>query len=222
MDGVADLGGMQGFGAVSRPEPEPVFSERWEARAFALGLLSMRTSGTNLDSFRHALDRQHVLDYFADGYFGRWCHAAETLLVDSAILAPGAVEARTRNLMGQQVPEPAIPAPSKPDYKPTAAGSLRPVDVAPGFAVGQPVRVRDAHPPRHTRMPRYVRGRRGVIERIQPSALLPDTHATFEGENPQHVYAVSFDSTELWGPDAERFTLIIDLWESYLQEAPNE
>jgi nitrile hydratase len=64
-----------------------------------------------------------------------------------------------------------------------------------------------------------VRGRRGVITRIQPSALLPDTHATFEGENAQHVYAVSFDSTELWGPDAERFTLTIDLWDSYLEAA---
>jgi nitrile hydratase subunit beta len=219
MDGVADLGGMQGFGAVNRPEPEPVFSERWEARAFALGLLSMRTSGTNLDSFRHALDRQAVLDYFADGYFGRWCHAAETLLVDSAILAPGAVEARTRNLMGQQVAEPPIPTPNKPDYKPTAAGSLRPIDDAPAFAVGQRVRARDLHPLRHTRLVRYVRGRRGVVERIEPSALLPDTHAIFEGENPQHVYAVSFDSTELWGPDAERFTLTIDLWESYLEES---
>jgi nitrile hydratase subunit beta len=219
MDGVADLGGMQGFGAVKRPEPEPVFAERWEARAFALGLLSMRTSGTNLDSFRHALDRQPVLDYFADGYFGRWCHAAETLLVDSAILAPGAVEARTRNLMGQQVPEPPVPEPNKPDYKPTAAGSLRAVDTPPQFAVGQQVRARDVHPPRHTRLPRYVRGRRGVITRIQPSALLPDTHATFEGENAQHVYAVSFDSTELWGPDAERFTLTIDLWDSYLEAA---
>ena len=217
MDGVADLGGMQGFGPVKRPGPEPVFSERWEARAFALGVLSMRTSGTNLDSFRHALDRQHVLDYFADGYFGRWCHAAETLLVDSAILAPGAVEARTRNLMGQQVPEPPIPEPNKPDYAPTAAGSLRPVDVAPAFTVGQRVRARDVHPPKHTRMPRYVRGRRGVVERIQPSALLPDTHATFEGENAQHVYAVRFDSSELWGPDAERFTLTIDMWETYLE-----
>ncbi len=219
MDGVADLGGMQGFGAVKRPEPEPVFSERWEARAFALGLLSMRTSGTNLDSFRHALDRQAVLDYFADGYFGRWCHAAETLLVDSAILAPGAVEARTRNLMGEQVPEPPIPEPNRPDYKPTAAGSLRAVEDPPTFAVGQRVRARDLHPPRHTRLPRYVRGRRGVVARIQPSALLPDSHATFEGENAQHVYAVSFDSTELWGPDAERFTLTIDLWESYLEVA---
>jgi nitrile hydratase beta subunit len=219
MDGIADLGGMQGWGQVKRPAVEPVFSEQWEGRAFALGLLSMRTSGTNLDSFRHALDRQSVLDYLADGYYGRWCHAAETLLVDSSILAPGAVEARTRNLRGENVEEPAWPEPNKPDYAPTAAGSLRQVDTQPAFAVGDRVRARDIHPPRHTRLVGYVRGREGVVERIQPSALLPDTNATFEGENAQHVYSVRFDSHELWGPDAESFSLNIDLWESYLEAA---
>jgi nitrile hydratase subunit beta len=219
MDGIADMGGMQGWGRVRRPGDEPVFREKWEGRAFALGVLSMRTSGTNLDSFRHALNRQQPMDYIADGYYGRWCHAAETLLIDSSIIAPGAVEARTRNLRGENVEEPAWPEPNKPDYTPTAAGSLRTVTEPPAFAVGDRVRAKDIHPTKHTRLPRYVRGREGVIERVQPSALLPDTHATFEGENAQHVYSVRFDSRELWGPDAEHFTLNIDLWESYLEAA---
>jgi nitrile hydratase subunit beta len=219
MDGIADMGGMQGWGRVQRPGDEPVFREKWEGRSFALGLLSMRTSGTNLDSFRHALDRQRPMDYIADGYYGRWCHAAETLLVDSSIIAPGAVEARARNLRGENVEEPAWPEPNKPDYAPTAAGSLREVTEPPVFAVGNRVRAKDIHPTKHTRLPRYVRGREGVIERVQPSALLPDTHATFEGENAQHVYSVRFDSHDLWGPDAEDFTLNIDLWESYLEAA---
>jgi hypothetical protein len=57
------------------------------------------------------------------------------------------------------------------------------------------------------------------VERIQPAALLPDTHAHFQGENAQHVYSVRFSSDELWGPDAEKFTLNIDLFESYLEAA---
>jgi nitrile hydratase len=219
VDGIADMGGMQGWGPVKRPGAEPVFNQRWEGRAFALGLLSMRTSGTNLDSFRHALNRQDPMNYIADGYYGRWCHAAETLLVDSSIIAPGAVEARARNLRGENVPEPDWPEPHKPDYAPTAAGSLREVADPPAFSVGDRVRTKDIHPLHHTRLARYVRRRVGVIERIQPSALLPDTHATFEGENAQHVYSVRFDSHELWGPEAEKFTLNIDLWESYLEAA---
>jgi nitrile hydratase len=57
-----------------------------------------------------------------------------------------------------------------------------------------------------------------VVEAMHPAALLPDTHAHFLGENPQHVYDVAFDSSELWGPDAESFKLHIDLYENYLEE----
>jgi len=218
VDTVADMGGMQNFGSVSlTPPDDPPFHEEWERRAFAMALLSMRLSGTNLNSFRHALDRQHPIDYFAFGYYGRWLKMAENLLTDSSIIAPGAVEARARRLRGEDVDEPPPPEPNKPDYAPTAAGSIRQVDHPPKFAVGERVRARDIHPPGHTRLTRYVRGRTGEVRMIQPAMVLPDTHAHFQGENPQYVYAVAFDSAELWGPDAEPFTLSIDLSESYLE-----
>jgi len=219
MDGIADIGGMQGWGTTRMPEPEPVFAHEWEGRAFALALLSMRTSGTNLDAFRHALERLHPVDYLVDGYYGRWLHAAELLLVDSSVISADAVEARARNLRGEKVPEPDWPEPNKPDYQPSAAGSLRSVDVEPQFRVGDKVRARDLHPLGHTKLPRYVRGRTGVVDRLQPAALLPDTHAHFRGENAQHVYSVRFESDELWGAEAEAFTLNIDLYESYLEAA---
>jgi nitrile hydratase len=220
VDGIADMGGKPGYGTMAPPAvAEPVFKEQWQARAFALALLSMRTAGTNLDSFRHALDRQPEPRYLGDGYYGRWLHAAETMLVESSIIAPDAVEKRVRKNRGEDVAEPAVPEHHKPDYAPTGPGSLRVVDDPPAFAVGDRVRARNVSPPRHTRLVGYVRGHEGVINRIQPSALLPDTHATFEGENPQHVYSVAFDSHELWGEDAEPFTLNIDLWESYLEAA---
>jgi nitrile hydratase len=179
----------------------------------------MRTSGTNLDAFRHALERMHPVDYLVDGYYGRWLHAAESLLVDSSIIAANAVEARARAIRGEQVAQPEWPEPNRPDYAPTAAGSLRQIDAQAKYQPGDPVRARDIHPVGHTRLTRYVRGRSGVVERIQPAALLPDTHAHFEGENAQHVYSVRFTSDELWGPDAEAFTLNIDLFETYLEAA---
>ncbi|MGH3826293.1 MAG: SH3-like domain-containing protein, partial [Pseudonocardiaceae bacterium] len=192
MSGHADLGGTAGWGRVMAPTAaEPVFARRWQGRAFALALLSTsRVSGRNRDAFRHALERLDRDDYFADGYYGRWLSGAELMLVDSAILAPGAVEARTRRLRGEDVEEPPVPRPNKPDYAPTAAGSLRTVDQLPACAVGQVVRATGTHRTGHTRLPGYLRGHRGVIELVQPAALLPDTHAVFLGENPQHVYTV--------------------------------
>ncbi len=222
MDTVADMGGLQGFGSVRlTPPDDPPFHEDWERRAFAMALLSMRVSGTNLDSFRHALNRQHPIDYLAFGYYGRWLKMAENLLTDSSIIAPGAVDARARKLRGEDVEEPPVPEPNKPDYKPTAAGSIRPVETPPAFEPGDRVRAKDIHPSGHTRLPRYVRGRTGEVRLVQPAMVLPETNAHFLGENPQHVYAVVFDSAELWGDGAEPFTVTIDLYESYLEAAPS-
>ncbi|MFC5996308.1 nitrile hydratase subunit beta [Pseudonocardia hispaniensis] len=221
MDGIADMGGTEGWGPVAPPaRDEPVFAEQWEARAFALTLLTMgRVSGQNLDAFRHALERLDRSAYLDDGYYGRWLNAAELMLTDSAILAPGAVDARARRLRGDEVTEPSIPEPNKPDYAPTAAGSLRTVQEPPRFAVGDRVRARSTPSAGHTRLPRYIRGHSGTVEVIQPAALLPDTHAHFLGENPQHVYSVRFDSRDLWGADAEPFVLTIEMFDSYLEKA---
>lgn len=220
MDGIADMGGTSGWGPASRPGPgHAVFAERWEGRAFALSVLTPQVSGQNLDAFRHALERLDRTAYLDDGYYGRWLNGAELMLVESGILAPGAIDARARRLAGEDVEEPPIPEPDKPDYASTAPGSLRTVDVALAFAVGDEVRARRTPSAGHTRLPRYVRGHIGVIELVQPAALLPDTHAHFQGENPQHVYTVRFDSHELWGAGAETFTLTIEMFESYLETA---
>lgn len=222
MGSIAQMGGTDGWGRASAPTvDEPVFAESWEGRAFAMTLLTMgRISGRNLDSFRHALGSLSREDYLDDGYYGRWLNAAELMLTESAILAPGAVDARVRANRGEQVDEPPAPEQdAKPDYKPTAAGSLRTVDDPPRFAVGDRVAALDVDPTGHTQLVGYLRGRTGAVTIIQPAALLPDTHAHFGGENPQHVYAVAFDSRELWGPDAEAFTLTADLYDSYLEPA---
>jgi nitrile hydratase len=213
------MGGSPGWGRVPVPTPdEPPFGASWEGRSFAITVLTMgRISGRNLDAFRYALQRLDPVSYLADGYYGRWLNAAELMLRDSNILAPDAVDARARRLAGEAVEEPAFPEPEKPDYAPTGPGSLREVDGPPAFAVGDAVRTKDLRPRGPSKLPGYVRNRRGAITAVRPAHVLPDTHAVFEGENPQYVYTVGFASTELWGDDAERFTLHVDLFESYLE-----
>ncbi|MGW2463539.1 nitrile hydratase subunit beta [Streptomyces sp. NPDC001761] len=224
MDGIADMGGTPGWGPLHPPRAdEPVFEQPWQGRAFALTLLSSRIAcgGYNPDAFRHSMERLDRAAYLDDGYFGRWLNGAELMLTESATLAPGAIDARARKLRGEDMEEPPVPAP-RPDYAPTAApvgaGSLRSVDTAPAFATGERVRTKDTPAPGHTRLPAYVRGHTGVVERVQPGHVLPDTNAHFLGENPQHVYSVRFDSRELWGADAEPFALTVEMYESYLEK----
>jgi nitrile hydratase beta subunit len=217
MDPLADMGGSPNWGAVRVPEDEPPFAEPWEGRSFALTLLTMnRVSGRNLDAFRHALERLDPVSYLVDGYYGRWLNAAELMLTDSSVIAPGAVDARARRLAGEGVEEPAFPEPDKPDYTATGPGSLREVEGPPAFAAGDAVTTKDSRPRGPSKLPGYLRRRRGTITAVRPGHLLPDTHAVFAGENPQYVYTVGFASTEVWGDDAEPFTVHADLFESYL------
>ncbi|MFF5278222.1 nitrile hydratase subunit beta [Streptomyces sp. 900116325] len=218
MEGIADMGGTEGWGPTHPPRAdEAVFPEPWQGRAFALTRSSIQLAGLNVDAFRHAIERLDPTAYLADGYFGRWLNAAELILAESAILAPTAIQARARNLRGEQVEEPPIPEPTKPGYAPTAKGSLRTIDAAPAFAEGERVRAKNMSPTGHTRLPGYVRGHTGVVALIQPASVLPDTNAHFQGENPEYVYSVRFDSRELWGAEAEPFTLTIEMFESYLE-----
>ena len=218
MDGIHDLGGMQGFGRTMTPRPGPPFAEPWEGKAFALGLLAIRAAGANLHAFRHAIERVPPRDYLS-GYYSRWLMGAQNLLADSGIVSSAEVAARAARLRGQDAEEPPPQQPHKPDMASGGPGNLRSIDAAPAFVVGDVVRTRDLDPVGHTRLPRYVRRRTGTVTAIQPAQVFPDSAAHFLGEDPQHVYSVEFGSAELWGPGAEPFSLTIDLFEPYLEPA---
>ena len=219
MDGIHDLGGMQGFGNVQELTDAPPFGDPWEGKAFALGVLAIRIAGANLHAFRHAIERVPPPEYLR-GYWNRWTMGTQLMLEDSGILTDEQVRGRAARLSGQDITEPPAPEPHKPQMASGGAGNLRPVDKAPAFKVGDRVRVADLHPEGHTRLPRYVRRRTGTVTALQPAAVFPDSAAHFLGEDPQHCYAVEFDSRELWGPGTEPFRLSIDLFEPYLEPVP--
>jgi nitrile hydratase len=218
MDGIHDMGGMRGFGQVQQLTDAPPFTEAWEGKAFVIGALAARISGTNLHAFRHAIERVPPAEYLV-GYWNRWTIGAQIMMEDSGIVTDEEVRARAARLSGRDVPEPPPPTPHKPQMPSGGAGNLRSVETPRAFALGDQVRVADLDPVGHTRLPRYVRRRTGTVTALQPCQVFPDTAAHFVGENPQHCYTVEFDSRELWGPDAEPFHLSVDLFEPYLEPA---
>jgi hypothetical protein len=89
--------------------------------------------------------------------------------------------------------------------------------VAPRFRVGDRVRVRNLNPTTHTRLPGYIRDKRGIVDFDYGVFAFPDTHAHGLGEKPQHCYRVRFAAQELWGPAAaERDTLRVDVFDDYM------
>jgi len=92
----------------------------------------------------------------------------------------------------------------------------RPPTAPPRFEVGDRVRTRSGPTDHHTRLPAYATGREGTIERMHGMHVFPDTHAHDLGEQPQWLYTVVIDATDIW-PEAEAGqTVSVDAWESYL------
>ncbi len=92
--------------------------------------------------------------------------------------------------------------------------------IAPRFKSGDEVTTRNMQPLGHTRLPRYARGRRGVIDQDHGVWAFPDARAAGQGKKSQHCYSVRFTARELWGPEAaERHFVYIDLFEDYLEPA---
>ena len=218
MNGIHDMGGMHGFGSVIVERDEPVFHAPWEGRVLGMVYQVVGRGWGNIDSFRHAIERLDPLTYLSVGYYGRWLRAVEMLLVDGGVLRPGEVEAR---LAGTKDTSSTGAVTASPPHAPNALlGVVRTVEAAPRFTVGQTIRARNLQPAGHTRLPAYVRARRGTVDRVHPACVFPDTHAHGRGERPQYVYSVRFAGDELWGADAEPGASVnIDLFEEYLEPA---
>ena len=115
---------------------------------------------------------------------------------------------------------PRVMAAAVPEMVARRSSARRDAAVAPTFAVGQRVRARNINPIGHTRLPRYARGKLGVVVRDHGVFVFPDTNAEFSGEKPQHVYSVRFAARELWGEQASpRDSVHLDMWDDYLDQA---
>ena len=200
MNGVHDLGGMHGFGPVEREADEPLFHEEWESRVFALFAPFAAASGSSVDEFRAAIEKMGAVEYLTTSYYEHWLHAFETIAVEKGIVS--AKELASGSAAGKVMNEPPLPAAAVPAVVAKGASCRSDAEVPARFAPGDRVRARVFHKDTHTRMPGYVRGRVGRVERDHGVFVFPDSVAIGAGERPQRCYSVRFEARELWGPDA--------------------
>jgi len=218
MDGIHDMGGMHGFGKVE-PEPdEPVFHAAWEARCLALNRAMGVVGAWTIDEGRFGIEELPPAVYLARSYYGKWALRLENMVVERGFagadeiaaghaLRPGKALKRTFDLAAVA--------------RSLARGSFgREAPVPARFKVGDRVRTKNIHPATHTRLPRYARGRVGVIEALRGCHVYPDSSAVGAGENPQWLYTVRFDGRELWGEATDpTLAVSIEAFEPYLEAA---
>lgn len=216
MNGVHDMGGMHGMGQVVREENEPVFHHEWEGRTFALTLAAAFLGEWTIDMGRYSRERMPPADYLAASYYERWLYGLQLLLVERGLIIRDELASGRPN--GKATGKRVLHAADVEQALTTPRGFRLPDEIPARFKAGDHVVARNIHPAGHTRLPRYARGRRGVVERDRGVFIFADTSGTGLGKQPQHLYSVRFAARELWGPAASpRDAVYMDLWEGHLE-----
>jgi nitrile hydratase subunit beta len=218
MNGVHDMGGMHGMGPIGHDPDQPVFREPWEGRVWALYRATGPYGRGIWKNFRFELEQIAPSEYLRMPYYERWFTVLVNRLVRSGYIT---VEELASAKADPDAPAPVLPPPPPPVPGAIPGASRLDLPVRARYRTGQRVRARNIHPEGHTRLPRYVRAKRGVITKDHGVWALQDTDAAGERVGgPQHVYTVRFASRELWGEAASRLdSVYVDMWEDYLERA---
>src|SRR6476660_2115130 len=218
MDGIHDMGGMDVFGKVE-PEPnEPPFHASWEGRVLAMQRAMGYAGAWHIDMSRFAQERLPPQVYVTASYYQRWALAMEKNVVergyaDAEELAAGHALRPGKPLKRKLTTDVVRQGMTRGSFYRQAQAPAR-------FKPGDRVRTKNIHPPTHTRLPRYARGRLGVVQLVHGCHAFPDAVAIDKGDDPQWLYTVVFDGAELWGPDADPTVKVsIDAFEPYLDPA---
>ena len=90
------------------------------------------------------------------------------------------------------------------------------------FDVGDRVKVREAYPIGHVRTPYYIRGKRGIVERVCGAFPNPEERAYARSGLPaQPLYRVRFLQCEVWPDYAGKpfDTLDVEIYQHWLNAA---
>ena len=221
MNGIHDMGGMDGFGAVvPGPPGEPPFHHAWEGRVMGISRAMSAAGVWNIDETRDGIERLPPAVYLNSSYFKKWFLRSVNILLARGYISADELAAGQASGPAKPLPQPVRP--SGPPAAPLVRGRFeRPAPAPARFKIGDTVCTRNIHPATHTRLPRYARGHTGVIERLYGCHVFPDSNATGKGEDPQWLYAVRFTARELWGAGADQtVTVLIDAFEPYLARVP--
>ncbi|KQV41298.1 SH3-like domain-containing protein [Rhizobium sp. Root1204] len=233
----ADLGGKN----LREPLPDRTqssysFHEEWEKRFYTVWFALVGYSRASGDGrllrpgpgVRWAMEQTEPSLYMQQSYYERFLYPIERAAVASGMVSEAELAAR------REIPFeiPASRPPGTSEFAPTAEQMsvimhrnmipAMPETRPAQFAIGQPVRAVGTGMEGHTRLPSYALGKRGVVTGVRGVFNQNDAMAMRSKAVPEHVYSVTFQSSELWGNADQADEVCIDMWEGYLGAEPEE
>ena len=217
MNGPHDMGGMQCYGPVEPEADEPVFHGEWEKRALAITVAMGGTGMWNLDQSRFARESLPPVQYLSSSYYQIWLAGLESLMKARGMVTGSELDGGRLDIPPVETKRPAADRAVMKTILATGGPVSREASGEPAFKAGDAILTRNTHPAGHTRLPRYARGKPGVIAAIQGFHVFPDSNASGKGEDPHWLYSVAFKARDLFGSGSHE--VLLDCWEPYLERA---
>jgi nitrile hydratase len=238
------LGGLEGLPELSTLEKR-VFVEEWEKRIFGIHVAMMGLSnhlGSALPAYpidevptafnekwtwadlRTGAEAMNPFDYFKYRYYEKWLGGITQFFIDKGYVT----EAELSDRIVELPSAPGSSTDSAVDEQVLAYlrdGDSPRRDVAhPKYAVGARVRIADVPADAHSRLPGYLRGRVGTVERVFEGDYAYFCHTGDGIGDPMPIYIVEFAPADIWGVRAEDgpLTLYAELFEAYLEPMEEE
>jgi nitrile hydratase beta subunit len=214
MNGIHDMGGMHGMGPIQYEKNEPVYHAEWESRldAMTAALRGKVPGGPRLGIEQGIF----AADYLRMSYYERWYESLVWRLTAARVATRAEIESG-RSAQPKSASTRAYSASEAATLMARTQSTRQDVSLAARFQVGQRVRARNINPVGHTRLPRYARGRLGIVDQLRGVFPIPDAGA---GAKSQNLYSIRFPSRELWGEQsAPEDAVYIDMWDDYLEPA---
>jgi nitrile hydratase beta subunit len=237
------LGGLEGL-PESLTLEKRVFVEDWEKRIFGIHVAMMGLSnhlGAALPEYpidevptaftdewtwadlRTGAEAMNPFDYFKFRYYEKWLGGITQFFVDKGYVTEEELTAK----VGELTPATGAPDEAIDDQVISylRLGDSPRRDVAhPKFPVGSTVRITNEAADAHSRLPGYLRGRTGTVERVFEGDYGYFVHTGDGIGDPMPIYIVEFDPVEIWGPRAEGgpLKLYAELFEAYLAPVEEE
>ncbi len=223
MDGVHDMGGMQGFGRIDTDEPEdPRFHAAWHGRMFAMSRALRAALPMGGDHVRRDIERMDPAHYLASSYYEKWFEGNFACLKSLGAISDAELAGGPLRPLPAAIARPKILKAAEAErFIFQGLPGLKSDFQAPRrFAVGDRIRTQPHGIAGHTRLPRYARNQPGVIGAVRGAFTLADANAAGR-PHVEWCYLVIFQARDLWGEEAAAGDEVtLDLWESYLEPGP--
>ena len=219
------MGGKPSHPIIPDKPDDKKFEEAWHRRVLGITIAVGAMGAWSIDASRYARESLPRSDYNKFTYYEKWLSGLINLLFQKGFInkneiQSGSADSKAPTEWRQRVLSAKNVAAALAAGAPTRREGRKPI-----FSIGQTVCVKLPSETLsitrgHTRLPHYISGKTGAIIRCHGVHVLPNTNAHFLGERPENLYAVEFESSVLWEQNPSLSdTVVVDCWESYLEEA---